>query len=286
MGTEMTKPSNNALAAAQALKGKLAKVAANIPANGSSQYLRMLQDGNWVFGAENTEIAKGKDELAVNPLSIKQGFVCWTDYGKDDKRANEVLDEKMYPLGADVPLKSEMPEQAFPWSEQYSFELRIMTGKHKGKQMLYKSTSVGGLNMIKAIIDQIMAQLDSDEPEYMVPVVTLDVDSYQHKKWGKTYTPEMNIVDWVTMDDPTMTAASTLDEKPAEPEPEEVEEEKPTRRRARAAEPEPEEEEEEEKDEAPASPRRRARKPEPEEVEEAEEAEEVEETKPVRRRRR
>lgn len=269
MANDITKPAGNALAAQQALKGKLAKVAANIPAQGSSKYLRMLQDGNWVFGADNTEIAKGKDELAINPMSIKQGYVCWTDYGKDDKRGNAVLGEMMFPLGAEVPPVTEMPKHPFPWSEQYSFELRIMTGKHKGKQMLYKATSVGGLNMIKAIIDQIMQQLDGDEAQYFVPVVTLDVDHYQHKKWGKTYTPEMNIVDWVDMDDPTMTAPSTTEKAPdPEPEPEPEVEDEPapvTRRRSRAAEPEPE-------------------------GEDAEEAEEAEETKdeaePVRRRRR
>lgn len=285
MANDVTKLTSNALAAAQALKGKLAKVSAAIPTNGGSQYLRMLQDGNWVFGAENTELTKGKkgDELAINPLSIKQGFVCWTDYDKSDKRSNEVLDEKMYPMGADLPLKSELPKLGFPWNEQYAFELRVMTGKHKGKQLLYKATSVGGLNMIKAIIDQIMLQLDSDEPEYFVPVIVLDVDHYQHKKWGKTYTPEMNIVDWVSMDDPAMTAASTAEKAP-EPEPEPEEEKPAATTRRRKAEPEPEEAEEE-----PAPTRRRSRAPEPEQVEEAEEVEDEqpdEAAQPVRRRRR
>ena len=64
----------------------------------------------------------------------------------------------------------------------------------------------------KGLLDAIMARLDEDT-EYVFPIVQLGTDNYRHKKWGKTYTPVFDIVDWVALD---ANAADVADVEPAD----------------------------------------------------------------------
>lgn len=264
-----TRAAGGALAAAQALKSNLAKIRDELPQGGSS-FLRFLQDGNWVFGKENHEVAKGKDEVAVNPLSIKTGWSCWTDYDERGKK-NELIEEILVPLGTPKPLKHQLKDHGWEWRELVSADFKILSGPHKGKQVTFSTTSKGGVGMMRSLIDQILVQLDED-PANIVPVLVLDSGHYPHPKWGRTYTPAYELIEFISLDGEAM----------SDPEPEEEEaEEKPARRASKSE---------------PEQPARRARKeepePEPEEVEEAEAAEEAEEAAedqdeaPRRRRRR
>lgn len=204
MANEVTHKTGNALAGIAGLKGNLRKAKAQIPESINAQFLRFLQDGHWVFGQENEEV-KTEDRVAVNPMSIKTGFSCWTDRpGKGAK--NENMGEAMVPLGAEPLLKSDLPKHKDPqngdalceWKEQVSVDVKFLSGPHKGKQVHYKTTSVGGTSAIGALMDQIMIQLDEDENN-PVPIVNFDGDHYNHKKYGRTYTPLIRIVGWTDM---------------------------------------------------------------------------------------
>lgn len=265
MSNEVAKAENHALSMAEELKGRLRRTRSQIPDVSGSQYLRFLQDGSWVFGADNEEVADD-DLIAVNPLSIRVGWTCWTDH-KGGKK-NECMGEDMVPLGQDVTPKNELPDHGWPWREQVAVMMAFTNGPHKGKQVEYKTNSVGGLRAVNAMIDQIMLQLDED-PTHVVPVVALEGSHYNHKVYGRTYTPEISIKDWITLDG----EKKLLEE--AEEEGTEEEEKKPARKKAAKKKPEPEVEIEDEIEE------------EEEDIEaEDEEEEEEEETKPVRRRRR
>jgi hypothetical protein len=45
----------------------------------------------------------------------------------------------------------------------------------------------------------IAAQVEKD-PTKPVPIVTLGKDHYQHKSYGRIYTPVFKVVEWVSMD--------------------------------------------------------------------------------------
>lgn len=255
MGNEVVKAGGGgALAGIAALKKNLMRVRANIQTGSGSEYLRFLTDGNWVHGKSNTEIVKGKARLAINPMQIKTGFTCWTDY---DKKKNECLGEVLVPLGQTVDPLSLEDHSPWQWKPIMSFDLRIVGGKEDGKQLTWKPSSKGGLDMAGAIIDAIMVQMDEDEA-HPVPVITLGSDFYEHSQWGRTYTPDFEIVAWLSMEG----------EAAAEEEEEEEEEEKPVRTRKpkppvveEEDEEDDEEEDEEEQDEpAAASPVRRRRR--------------------------
>ena len=89
----------------------------------------------------------------------------------------------------------------------------------------YTVTSVGGRRAVQALAVEIAAQVEKDQTK-PVPVVKLGKDHYQHKSYGRIYTPVFEVVEWVGMEGPEAAEAAT-DEPAGEP--------APTGRRRRAA---------------------------------------------------
>lgn len=221
---------STAIAALAGLRQGLQNVKQSIPQTGDA-FLRLLKDGGWVYGAENIEVEDGS-QWAVNPLSLRHGWVSWTD---NKTQKNEVAGEVMVPMTVPLPLQTELRDTGWEWSQQVAFQLKCMSGEDVGEQTLYKTVSVGGMNAVNKLVGDIMAQLDKD-PEHPVPIVTLECDSYQHRIYGKTYVPVFRVVGWASMTDAPEIVADT----PAAPTPapvavEQKTEAAPTRRRGAAA---------------------------------------------------
>jgi hypothetical protein len=244
MSNEVTTPNSTGLGALGALRTGLANVRTKLPEVASSPYLRLLKDGDWVFGQEDNSVAKGT-EAVINPLSIKHGYSCWTNRQPGEGK-NESLGELMVGLNQPLPAIHELQQHSdpitgrpVPWKDQLSMDVKFVSGKHKGTQVMYKVGSVGGLNACKTVLDAIMAKLD-DGTMFVCPIVTLDSDSYKHATYGKTYVPKLEIVGWMDLEgneeagDEDDGAPEPVTAKLAPPpEPEPVAEE-PTRRRRRA----------------------------------------------------
>lgn len=245
MTNEVTTAKQTGLGALGALKTGLANVRTKLPEIASSPYLRLLKDGDWVFGQEDNAVAKGA-EAVINPLSIKHGYSCWTNRQPGEGK-NENLGEIMVGLNAALPAMHELEQKIdpqtgrpAPWKDQMSVDVKFLGGKHKGTQVMWKVSSVGGLNAAKGILDAILAKLDEGTP-FVCPIVTLDSDSYKHTTYGKTYTPKIEIVGWMDLegneedgeDAPAAELPKPVDEVVKAEEPEEQAEE-PVRRRRRA----------------------------------------------------
>jgi hypothetical protein len=77
--------------------------------------------------------------------------------------------------------------------------LKCLTGEDAGLECRYTTTSVGGKRAVQTLAVAIAAQVEKD-PERPVPIVTLGKDHYQHKSYGKIYTPVFEVVEWVSME--------------------------------------------------------------------------------------
>jgi hypothetical protein len=77
--------------------------------------------------------------------------------------------------------------------------LACVSGDDAGLQVRYTTTSVGGKKAVQAIGAAIADQVDKD-PTKPVPVVRLKKDHYQHKSYGKIFTPVFEVVEWVSME--------------------------------------------------------------------------------------
>jgi hypothetical protein len=167
--------------------------------------IKMDKGGHWVFGADQTEIEEGST-WAVNPLSFVHGFIAWGD--------GEVLGEKMVGIANPLPELDEAPPGAKKgWESQVGMSMKCVSGDDKGMEARYTVTSVGGKRAVQTLAVALADQVDKDQTK-PVAIVRLKKDHYQHKSYGKIYTPVFEIVEWMSMDGEAPEAAPT-EEAPA-----------------------------------------------------------------------
>lgn len=162
-----------------------------------SAIIKMDKTGHWVYGADQTEV-DDESTWAVNPFSFVHGFIAWGD--------GEVLGEKMVSVTQPLPeLESAPPNAKKGWEQQVGMMIKCVTGEDKGLEARYTVTSVGGKRAIQALGVAIAEQIEKDQSK-PVPVVKLKKDHYQHKSYGRIYTPVFEILEWVSMDGETEVA--------------------------------------------------------------------------------
>ena len=151
----------------------------------------MDRTGHWIFGADQTEV-EDDSKWAINPFSFVHGFIAWGD--------GEVLGEKMVAVSQPLPEIDDAPPGAKKgWEQQVGLMLKCLTGEDEGLECRYTTTSVGGKRAVQELAVAIAAQVEKD-PTKPVPIVSLGKDHYQHKSYGRIYTPVFKVVEWVSMD--------------------------------------------------------------------------------------
>ena len=195
------------LPSVQSLSGALRSIQAEV-GPGGSVILKMDKTGHWVFGADQTEVEE--DSLwAVNPFSFVHGYIAW---GK-----GEVLAEKLVPVSEPLPQLEPAPSGAERgWEMQVGMVLVCTNGEDKDMQARFTTTSVGGKRAVQTLAVAIADQVEKDETK-PVPLVRLKTEHYQHKTYGRIYTPIFDIVEFTSMDADTVEGDAEL-EVAAEPE--------------------------------------------------------------------
>ena len=156
-----------------------------------SVILKMDKTGHWVFGADQTEV--DDDCLwAINPFSFIHGFIAWGE--------GEVLGEKMVSVTDPLPeMEIAPPNAKRGWEPQVGMSMKCIEGTDKDMEARYTVTSVGGKRAVQQLAVSIAEQVEKDQSK-PVPVVRLKKDHYQHKAYGRIYTPVFEIVELVSID--------------------------------------------------------------------------------------
>lgn len=201
---------------AKALAVGLAQAEQRMPAT-DAQFIKLTRQGEWVFGAEDTEVTNG--EWAINPQSFIEGFIAWDD--------GDLAGEEMAPMAGTPILKSDLPViTSGSWAKQIGFAMQCIDGEHKGTVVLYKTSSKGGTKAVRSIVQKVVQAIQNGDGD-MVPIVELNSSFYKHKQYGKIYNPELTVLRWVAMD-----GSSAGEQAEPDPEPEPTTDEvKPKRRR-------------------------------------------------------
>ena len=153
--------------------------------------IKMDKTGHWVFGADQDEV-EADSTWAVNPFSFVHGYIAWGD--------GDVLGEKMVSVSDPLPEMDDAPPMAKRgWEVQVGMSLKCLTGEDKGMEARYTTTSAGGKRGVQTLAVAIAEAVDKD-PSKPVPVVLLKKEHYQHKSYGRIYTPLFDIQSWVSMD--------------------------------------------------------------------------------------
>ena len=175
--------------------------------------LKMDKTGHWVYGADQTEV-EDNSTWAINPFSFVHGYIAWGD--------GEVLGEKMVSVAQPLPeIEAAPPNAKRGWEVQVGMSLKCLSGEDEGMEARFTTTSVGGKRAVQTLALELAAQVEKNQDK-PVPVVRLKKDHYNHKSYGKIFTPVFEIVEWVSMDGKAEEAAAA--EAPAA-------EEAPRRRR-------------------------------------------------------
>jgi hypothetical protein len=153
--------------------------------------IKMDKTGHWVFGADQEEV-EADSTWAVNPFSFVHGFIAWGD--------GDVLAEKMVSVSEPLPEMDDAPAGAKRgWEVQVGMSIKCLTGEDKGLEARYTTTSAGGKRGVQTLAVAIAEQVDKDQTK-PVPVVLLKKEHYQHKSYGRIFTPLFDIQSWVSMD--------------------------------------------------------------------------------------
>ena len=153
--------------------------------------IKMDKTGHWVFGADQDEV-EADSTWAVNPFSFVHGYIAWGD--------GDVLGEKMVSVSEPLPEMDDAPAMAKRgWEVQVGMSLKCLSGEDKGMEARYTTTSAGGKRGVQTLAVAIAEMVDKD-PSKPVPVVLLKKEHYQHKSYGRIYTPLFDIQSWVGMD--------------------------------------------------------------------------------------
>ena len=146
--------------------------------------LRLARDGSWIYGAENVEV---EDEalVVVNPYTIRHGFQVWED--------GALVEEQWVSVAQAAPVPS-----APKANSGYQFDMQIATGADKGTDLLYSPTSVGGRDAAGKLLGLLSQQVASGG--HVVPLIRLHTGSYNHRQYGKIYTPDLQVVEWLAAD--------------------------------------------------------------------------------------
>lgn len=234
--SDLVKFGGNLPANPEALIKGLQNVSSEIQGStGGTPFLRLLKSGIYAYGPESIEPEEGS-EWAMNPNSLMHGFACWGD--------GELLDERMVPFTQAAPSRADLPDYGHPWDQQVSMTLQCLNGEDEGVSVLYKGTSTGLRTAVKELINELIAQLQTDQ-EHCVPVLDLGADSYNHKKYGEIFFPVLTISRWVSFggaddapDEDQTEAAPAADAQEPDPDPAAKADDEtaaPRRRRRRAA---------------------------------------------------
>ena len=158
---------------------------------GNTVILKMDKTGHWVFGADQTEV-EDDSTWAVNPFSFTHGFIAWGD--------GDVLGEKMVPVSHPLPELEPAPAGSKRgWETQVGMSLQCMSGEDKGMEARFTTTSVGGKRSVQTLAVALADQVDKDQTK-PVPVVRLKKEHYQHKSYGRIFTPVFEVVEWLTLE--------------------------------------------------------------------------------------
>jgi hypothetical protein len=165
----------------------------NISVGSGDVLIKMDKTGHWVYGADQTEIDRD-GEWAVNPFSFTHGYIAWGE--------GEVLGEKMVGITEPLPeLDPAPPGAKRGWESQVGVSLKCISGEDKGMEARYSVTSVGGKKAMHALAMDVATQVEKDQDK-PVAIVLLDSDHYQHKSYGRVYTPVFHVQRWIGLDGP------------------------------------------------------------------------------------
>lgn len=205
-------PASGALTSLAALGAVLNKVDTRTVVGRSRMpmlHFKREGSGTWQFGQRGT-IVEPESKWAVNPTTFTWGFICFSN-------DNKVVGEHVVSVSQPKPDIAELPDKGFDWTEQWGVNLKCLDGADAATEVVYKPTTVGGIQAVAELIDAVRDRLNSGLHDNKVaPIVQFDKSFYTHAAYGRVWTPVMRITDWMPLNGPAPAPKSTPPSSPPE----------------------------------------------------------------------
>ena len=172
-----------------------------------------FKDGGFTRGFDKLDVPEGSRFL-MHPASTSDGFIKWEDGKPVEFKIRELNNPSQFPIFRDTldeQDESQWPDGKDPWT----FTMMIAMRDEDGITVTFSTSSVGGIRAVRKVLRD--WRLVRDKHRGLVPIVTLGVDSYEHKVHRTTVEfPVFTIVDWATWDGeeaPKLTKSEQLKEE-------------------------------------------------------------------------
>lgn len=214
------------------LANQLADSASDVGSGPGGVYM-IFNKGTWEYGAEKQEI-EDDSEWAVHPEGFHHGWSCWGTEANGNAR--ELLGEYFVPFTTPNKREDELEDLAGQWSKKVGVQMLCLNGVDQELKVFFTSNSRGGQNFYAALVKEVVGKI-REGSDAICPVIALTSDSYVHKKFGKTFTPDFEIIDWLTLEDlnERITSDDGENDDNAQDETKEVEAEEPPKQEAKKA---------------------------------------------------
>jgi hypothetical protein len=176
--------------------------------------LPMLQfkregDGTWLHGQRRTVVEDGS--WAVNPTTFRRGYICFSD-------AKKVVGERLLPVSQPMPDPSELPDKGFQWNQQWAVNLKCLDGADAGLEVIYKPTTVGGIQAIVGLVEEVRDRLNGKMHGGKVsPIVHLGKYDWNSPQYGRIWAPRFDVIAWMSLDGPAPAPAPATPPPPPSP---------------------------------------------------------------------
>jgi hypothetical protein len=164
--------------------------------------------GTYVVGQKKVVVEAGS-RWAFNPTTFCWGYVA---FSKDNK-----VHERLVSVSKPKPDVTTLPDVGAQWQDAMTVNVKCVSGIDKGLEAVFKACTDGSIKELMRLVEKVRDWINSGEHDgRIVPIGTLEKDSYQHAEFGRVWIPVFEIVDWVTLDGP---AAAPPSPPPPEPAP-------------------------------------------------------------------
>jgi hypothetical protein len=219
--------SAGAMVSLEALGAALSAVdTATIAGHSARPMLQFKREGGgtWAHGQRRTVVEDGS-RWAADPRSFMRGYIC---FGDGNKRLGERL------LSVTLPMTDPtgLPDHGFPWVEQWAVCLKCLDGADAGLEVVYKPTTVGGLQAVVGLLETVRDRLAGKMHDGKVsPIVHLGKYDWNSPQYGRIWAPLFDLVAWMSLDGPAPAPAPATPPPPTSPPPSAAAAEQPRRRR-------------------------------------------------------
>lgn len=166
--------------------------ASRMQTGGGKKFLKFAgKQGDWLLGAESEEISPDQ-HICINHREFKHGVVGWANREKEHEQMVH-LHQDYTPIEALPPIKGQNdPQSMNGYYEQYSFDGAFVDD---GLEFRCNGSSAGFKDFVHRLLNDVANNVPRHE-DYPNPVISLRSSSYDHKTYGKTYTPDYKLIGW------------------------------------------------------------------------------------------